>query len=341
MLRSPSFDNKVAVLDLSSKQIVTDVEKIVNDILDGYCPIELDNVWVFFENTTNINAKNAVKILCNFPTPVLPTPEAVLLEKLCTMSSTKSTKQERGEARSYSSPSEVSASAQQLSYNQLYRAKDDEPMSEKVIDWSPTVPSSSSRYVIGVEDIPEVSETLPGMGTDLERLKNTGCYATMEEAVPALVELAIHHGLANLEDYPALFDKFSRWLSGRTWQDCEASGIDGTLVYPWNYNSYLYTCLMTDLLGENMTVVFKNDKPVDLVGEEHAVLFQLLWSFSGGLCEDVEATTVKAMTLGFHFNQQIISRERRMKMVKAKSMHSRKQRASPTDIVCSGKCTVS
>jgi hypothetical protein len=314
MARSTSFENKVAILDISSKQIVDDVEKVVGHMLNGYCPIKLDIMYVFFENTSNINARNAVKILCNFLSPTTPTPDYTLLEKLCTMALPETPSVADGKVVGMTGVLEIS--------------------SEKVaMEKSVAATSPTTRRVS--ED--EIDET-PCMGEALQDIKDSGKYDSLEHAVPALIDLALQSGLVQPEDCLRIIDKFSVWLRGRQWEDCNPGGIEETGVYPWHYNAFLYTSLTHDLVGENIAVVFKNDRPVDLVGQDHVDLFQQLWSYNEGLCPNVEEATVTAMTIGFEYNQQIIARERRMKMVKAKSMHSRKRASEPLSLGCN--CTI-
>jgi hypothetical protein len=81
---APAGVGNLANVDIISAQIVADAEKIVDNILLGDCPIELDKVFVFFQNTVDIQAKNAVKILVNYVNPVVETADALLLERLCT-----------------------------------------------------------------------------------------------------------------------------------------------------------------------------------------------------------------------------------------------------------------
>jgi len=80
-----SVAENLAYLDMTTKQIIHDTEKIVDNILLGDCPIEIDKVFIFFQNTNDIQEKNAVKILCNYVNPVVETADALLLERLCTM----------------------------------------------------------------------------------------------------------------------------------------------------------------------------------------------------------------------------------------------------------------
>lgn len=271
-------------------------------------------MFVFFENTTNINAKNAVKVLCNFPTPVIPTEDARLLAKLCTMGVSEGLNTDvSGKIRSFNS------------------SCDADPFSVCDKDQPQTTPTTRRTSTDVADEL-----SMAGMGSYLKQIRESGEFETMEDAAPALVDLALREKLAGPEDCPMLLEKFSVWLRDRSWADCDVNDEDST-VPPWSYSSYLYSSLTWDLIGENVGVVFKNDKPVDLVGSDHEDLFQLLWSFRGGVSPDVEESTITAMTIGFEYNQQIIARERRMKLSKAKSMHSRKRANDPA--VCN--CTVS
>lgn len=88
--KSLSFQGHIRAADQCKLQIVHDTNKIIDNIVQGYCPIELERVFIFVENTRTISAEGAIKLLCNFDTPetlefgTQVTPAAQILMRICT-----------------------------------------------------------------------------------------------------------------------------------------------------------------------------------------------------------------------------------------------------------------
>lgn len=235
-----SVEENIANLESTTKQIVLDAEKIVDNVLLGDCPIEIDKVFVFVQNADDISAKNSIKILCNYTNPVVETSDALLLERLCTMNG---------------------------SFNL-------------------------------------------SMGEDLKEIRESGQYVSLEAAVPALVALAVKMGWASdVNDEERLRMKFSVWLKGVQWTDCDDAVLEKGKKLPWDYHGYLYTKALYDgVIGLNIVVMFENDHPVDIVGADHADLFQELWCRKNGACESVEQSVIQAIALSLDFNSQVKAR---------------------------------
>lgn len=152
---SSSFKKSIRQADHSTKQIIHDTEKIIDNIGQGYCPIELERVYIFAQNTKNINEMGAIRLLCNFDTPeakihgTIVHPDAILLMKMCSADDT---------------------------------AK---------------------------------------MGEDLKLIRDSNKYYNLEKAVPAIIQLAIRYRRCSVEDELRLNRKYSVWLKGCKWSDCD------------------------------------------------------------------------------------------------------------------------
>lgn len=88
---SRSYLDRIENADLSAKQIYHDTNTMIRNIIHGYCPIELEKVYIFVQNTKQITDKGAVKLLCNYDTPAMLegtspiiTADAILLMRVCT-----------------------------------------------------------------------------------------------------------------------------------------------------------------------------------------------------------------------------------------------------------------
>lgn len=88
---SASFNLRIENADACAQEICDNTKKILLNINNGFSPIELENVYIFVNNTKNIRGKDAINLLCNFDTPemleqstAIITPDALILMQICT-----------------------------------------------------------------------------------------------------------------------------------------------------------------------------------------------------------------------------------------------------------------
>jgi len=153
---SISFQNQISKADRNSNQIIHDTDKIIQNILLGYCPIELERVYVFVQHTREIDAMGAITLLCNFDTPeaiengTVVTPDAEVLSRVC-------------------------------SSNDVDRK----------------------------------------IGNELKEIRDSEEFSSLEKAVPAIVALAVEREHCSVEDAERMTRKYSVWLKGCKWSDCD------------------------------------------------------------------------------------------------------------------------
>ena len=127
---------------------------------------------------------------------------------------------------------------------------------------------------------------------DLDKIRSSKKYKTLEAAMPALVKVGITKKLIRSADKDRLTTLYTHWMKGVDWSNTFKHGTNRPSLASWNgwpWDAYVYKerALNHGITSKIVEAIIEDEGPEGLVQPEDVGIFKRIWTKDEGPVKDV------------------------------------------------------
>ena len=132
------------------------------------------------------------------------------------------------------------------------------------------------------------------MSDDLDDLRTSKKFKTVESAIPALVKVGITKKIVDAKDKDRLTALFSLWMKGVDWTNTVKHGMNRPSLaswngWPWDADVYKDRSLNHNTTSKIVEAMIEDSGPEEVASPECACFFKRVWSRDEGVVGDISA----------------------------------------------------